>query len=260
MNCRDFDAIVSGLVRRETPRAMIEEARAHVASCARCAPLLAKQQSLSIGLKALAARPDEDRAAERIESALRAEFRRQHAGAVEPGVYGARATTLSSFPLFWQRRSWVLVPIIITLAVVLIMGRFQQRPRVSSWTQSHPHTEVQPSSPHPAVVAAVSTQHPAIQSAAKQKGSRPRGRVGSRWARARLPDSRDEWTTYFYSLPNSSGLDLDEGWQMVRVDMPVSALATLGVPLVNEGSSNQYVKADVVLAADGTARAIRFVQ
>lgn len=50
---------------------------------------------------------------------------------------------------------------------------------------------------------------------------------------------------------------LDSG-QMVRVDVPRAALAAYGLP-VNAARAGETVRADVLLAHDGTARAIRLV-
>jgi hypothetical protein len=47
--------------------------------------------------------------------------------------------------------------------------------------------------------------------------------------------------------------------QMVRVELPRSAMASFGLP-VNMDRADQRVKADVLLGSDGLARAIRFVQ
>ncbi|MDT7542728.1 MAG: hypothetical protein QOE33_2632 [Acidobacteriota bacterium] len=54
---------------------------------------------------------------------------------------------------------------------------------------------------------------------------------------------------------NSAPLD---GGQMVRVEVPRAALAALGLP-VNASRTGASVKADVLLAHDGTARAIRLL-
>jgi len=50
-----------------------------------------------------------------------------------------------------------------------------------------------------------------------------------------------------------------EGGQLVRVQLPRAALASLGLPL-NVERENESVKADVLLGNDGLARAIRFVR
>ena len=52
---------------------------------------------------------------------------------------------------------------------------------------------------------------------------------------------------------------LQDGGQIVRVELPRSALANFGLP-VNMDRYNEKVKADVLFGVDGLAHAIRFVQ
>jgi hypothetical protein len=47
--------------------------------------------------------------------------------------------------------------------------------------------------------------------------------------------------------------------QVVRVELPRSALQSFGLP-VNAERAGERVKADVLLGHDGVARAIRFVR
>jgi hypothetical protein len=53
--------------------------------------------------------------------------------------------------------------------------------------------------------------------------------------------------------------NLQDGGQIIRVELPRSALAKFGLP-VNMDRYNEKVKADVLLGVDGLAHAIRFVQ
>ncbi|HYE13588.1 MAG TPA: hypothetical protein VD968_04005, partial [Pyrinomonadaceae bacterium] len=69
----------------------------------------------------------------------------------------------------------------------------------------------------------------------------------------------EEITTDFIPLmQGAQGAGLDSG-AVVRVELPRSALASLGLP-VNAERAHERVKADVVVGEDGTARAIRFVR
>ena len=56
-----------------------------------------------------------------------------------------------------------------------------------------------------------------------------------------------------------SAANLQDGGQIVRVQLPRAALANFGLP-VNMDRYNEKVKADVLLGVDGRAHAIRFVQ
>jgi len=68
-----------------------------------------------------------------------------------------------------------------------------------------------------------------------------------------------EIATDFIPLSYMSAVSLQEGGQIIRVQLPRSALANFGLP-VNMDRYNEKVKADVLYGVDGTARAIRFVQ
>jgi hypothetical protein len=69
----------------------------------------------------------------------------------------------------------------------------------------------------------------------------------------------NEIATDFIPLSYMSTAGLQDGGQIVRVQLPRSALANFGLP-VNMDRYNEKVKADVLFGVDGTARAIRFVQ
>jgi hypothetical protein len=68
-----------------------------------------------------------------------------------------------------------------------------------------------------------------------------------------------EVTTQFIALSYVAPANLQDGGQIVRVELPRSAMASFGVP-VNMDRFGERVKADVLVSADGFARAIRFVQ
>jgi len=66
--------------------------------------------------------------------------------------------------------------------------------------------------------------------------------------------------TEFISLvAGSPGASPLESGQLVRVQLPRAALASLGLPS-NAERADEPVKADVLLGNDGLARAIRFVR
>lgn len=68
----------------------------------------------------------------------------------------------------------------------------------------------------------------------------------------------NEIATDFISLTYGD-TEVGSDAQVVRVELPRSAMASFGLP-VNMDRADQRVKADVLLGADGLARAIRFVQ
>jgi hypothetical protein len=68
-----------------------------------------------------------------------------------------------------------------------------------------------------------------------------------------------EIATDFMPLGSLNPATLQDGGQIIRVEVPRSTLVNFGLP-VNMDRYNEKVKADVLLGVDGMARAIRFVQ
>ncbi len=62
----------------------------------------------------------------------------------------------------------------------------------------------------------------------------------------------------FMPLPNAPRLDADEDFDLVRVELPRSTLIALGYSLSPEASA-ELVEAEVMVGADGMARAVRFL-
>ncbi|MFS8086857.1 MAG: hypothetical protein ACMG6H_14585, partial [Acidobacteriota bacterium] len=88
----------------------------------------------------------------------------------------------------------------------------------------------------------------------------PRQSIAAPSLPATTPETETrEITTDFVSLSYGSALDLQDGGQMVRVELPRSSLARFGLPM-NMNRADEKIKADVLVGADGLARAIRFVQ
>ncbi len=80
--------------------------------------------------------------------------------------------------------------------------------------------------------------------------SQPARRVPVRPAKAVLS---------FYELPSASELPPVENAMVVRVQLPISSLRLMGLP-VSEESSVDRIQADVLVGQDGLARGVRFVQ
>ena len=68
-----------------------------------------------------------------------------------------------------------------------------------------------------------------------------------------------EIATDFMPLGYLNPATLQDGGQIIRVELPRSALVNFGLP-VNMDRYHEKVKADVLLGVDGLAHAIRFVQ
>jgi hypothetical protein len=66
-------------------------------------------------------------------------------------------------------------------------------------------------------------------------------------------------TAEFVPLPDADmDLPLEEA-TVVRVELPLSALAAIGMP-VTDARSGERIEADILLGQDGLARGVRFVQ
>ena len=63
----------------------------------------------------------------------------------------------------------------------------------------------------------------------------------------------------FYALPSASELPPVENAMVVRVQLPMSSLRSMGLS-VSEESSAERIQADVLVGQDGLARGVRFVQ
>lgn len=75
---------------------------------------------------------------------------------------------------------------------------------------------------------------------------------------ATLASRRESYTEFFAINSTFSRDQLDRG-QVIRVQLPRSALFTIGMP-VDVNRLDESIKADLVMGEDGIARAVRFVQ
>jgi hypothetical protein len=93
-----------------------------------------------------------------------------------------------------------------------------------------------------------------LRLARNKNATRPAGPAGKGARPGKI-----EIVTDFISLTQGYTLGMAEGGQLVRVELPRSALSSFGLP-VNAARLDEPVKADVVMGNDGIARAIRFVR
>jgi hypothetical protein len=71
--------------------------------------------------------------------------------------------------------------------------------------------------------------------------------------------AEDDTDTSFYPLAEAEALPAVENAMVVRVQLPVSSLQLMGVP-VSEERADASVQADLLLGQDGLARAVRLAQ
>ncbi|HKP11776.1 MAG TPA: hypothetical protein VJZ91_06680, partial [Blastocatellia bacterium] len=123
-------------------------------------------------------------------------------------------------------------------------------------------------SPRPERVVTPRHRAPHVTANAPQKSTRkPAGGASlatTRPAAADQPtaaasDESGEIATSFIALDGGHGLAGPESFQLVRVELPRSALVSFGLPM-NVERADERIKADVLVGNDGVARAIRFVR
>lgn len=267
MNCQIFETVVNDLARQQMIEANArEQALAHSADCEACALRLALERRLTFGLRALATKMKSVSASAQIEQHLIEAFRSQ----------------TTSFPQTCaasRRRYWAAAAAAVVLIACGIAGmRWGLEEPSGDAIKAINNTEGQT---YPK--AAVAIEYPNPESTAKQMSSfyRPRRkqssqrfakrasngnessaakRTGGKLNATELGDSEPtEVTTQFLSLSYVSPVNLQDGGELVRVELPRSAMARFGLP-VNIERYGERVKADVLVSADGLARAIRFVQ
>lgn len=256
MNCQKFESIVGELARGRMMEVNIRrDALAHSDECSRCTLRLRDEDMLTRGLQLLAAETESAQAPSHLEQRLLEVFRERRA--------------LQSVSVTAGRRHYWLSA---AAAVLLIVGSvIAIRWQIARSTDQIPQVAVGPgtqtdsgnavSDPLPAPVKNV--KHPA--------NWKPKARARNILASARLyPVTKKTTTpltnniskeiaTEFMPLGYLNAANFQDGGQIVRVELPRSAMASFGLP-VNMDRYNERVKADVLLGVDGVAHAIRFVQ
>jgi hypothetical protein len=261
MNCNDFEATAGDLSRCHLMDASQREcALAHAASCAGCASRLADERALTGGLRFVAKATDEQ-APVRVEAALLAAFRQQ------------RAALPAVAPMRTARPRWLyaaagiaaIALIVVLLALVASRTRDSQQPGPLKAANPGPAVTDEPRSvaPQPQPLPSLEKRVVTVQSTDQRR--RPADRIRNA-GRSRpsvddfnKPASSTEIATDFIPLMNRESLAQMDGGQVMRVELPRSALMSFGLPMDMERATER-IKADVVVGNDGLARAIRFVR
>jgi len=297
MNCQEFENIVTDLARASMMDAAArEDGLGHAAGCARCAARLADEQTLTDGLCAAAAvSADTDYAPAHLEATLRAAFGARvevlspvaHAFAPRGSrsmVVGAVAAvfaalvTLVGWNVLRSSQAPPLKPVAQTPLAngsVPPKNAIENREAVSlkdvvgknsvgheDGVNENDVDALQELSSARSNLKAIATgRHQRFARAGLASGS-PRGEsVEEPSAAPRFVSTsadEDSIATEFMPLTQGGELSNADGGQIVRVEMPRSALVSFGLPM-NMERARERVKADVVLGHDGVARAIRFV-
>lgn len=251
MKCRDFELIVTDLARNRSDDLPRERALAHAEGCDRCATRLIHEQALSYGVRAVMAEIGSAEPSPRVETALLAAFNAHFAQRASSTF---SSTFLGRRPRFSFSLAFVFAALLILISIPPIY-----------WLHSRSLTGV------PEVIS----QNPSagsIPALNADPGAGVKTRTGagtSRRPKSKRPlvvnppnvtePNAPEEVTEFLPLAEGEDLTLLEAAQVVRVELPVSALMDLGLRVGPEISPGQ-VKADILLGHDGSARAIRFVR
>lgn len=267
MNCQTFETIINDLERGgPTDARTHDSAMAHVEACGRCAARLSDERMLTAGLRRLAAIAEAKEPPARIESALLAAFREQHQRGIAP------ITNLSRRR---RRAGWAIATAATVLILLSLASLHTDRSPSSSMESAKDAKPEQkqiatgqspPVQPSYQQAAAANARHSIHQ---RQAVSQSKPRAARRIAR-RSEDGAGpkpemsgaeaaEIATEFIPLVHEGNLAPTEGGQIVRVELPRSALLSFGLPM-NMERADERIKADVVLGNDGLARAIRFVR
>lgn len=277
MNCQNFESIVNELARQQMMEANArDQALAHTDECALCALRLADERGLTQKLRDVTCEMSGLEAPARIEGELLAAFRNQKVTA--QFTRQGRSANRN-----W--RYWATAVAAAVLLAIIGVAAMSMRPRSTPIAAEGPYI--------PSLRPAIASVNPGSKSPSDvgEKGSatlptqratlaqvKPRRHVNSLGARSNSANSQsdkdalvvdsdstvaanyeNEIATDFMPVGYASPMSLQDGGQVMRVELPRSALAGFGLP-VNMDRVNERVKADVLVGTDGQARAIRFVQ
>jgi hypothetical protein len=254
MNCQEFEKLAPELARnRLLDAATRAQGLAHAEGCERCAALLAEEQALLAGVRAVVAEIAGEEAPARVEAALLAAFRAQTASAASPTVL-----PLPSQPRWWSgwKLAAVTAGILLLIAVTAIFWRSFSSPKPQRDERAVLPT---PGSSPGSQVTAPKPVEPLVGRNQIVAGQPEKSRKRARRQVSGDNSDEAEVVTRFFPLREGEDLAALESVRLVRVELPGSALSEVGLPVAPE-AANEPVKADVVLGQDGLARAIRFVR
>jgi hypothetical protein len=253
MNCQRFENVVSELARGQMMAAeQRAEALAHVDACEACATRLRDEEMLTRGLQSLAAEMETLAAPASIETKLLEAFRTREV--VVP------VSVKQSNSRYWLAAVAAVLLIVVSVVALRWRDSGGDVPRKSvAGVEVTPAVEngsyVRPPEAPPKEV-----NYQAINELPKRIARKPsRQQRPRRSENAEVANHVSEIATDFIPLRYMNAASLQDGGQIVRVELPRSALANFGLP-VNMDRYNEKVKADVLFGVDGLAHAIRFVQ
>lgn len=274
MNCQNFESVVYDLARQQMMEANLRDsALLHTDECELCAVRLAEERALTQVLHAVASEMTGVEAPGRVEAELLAAFRGNKS--IQPkrsANYNGR---------YWATAAAAVLLIVVGIAAMSMRSRWSPvatgNPSVTpsqANTAGNTNGMAKPS-------VSIDERAPAGLSAQGtiSTSRNPKRNANSLSTRLSSVDNRskrnvlavdsdstvaanygrNEIATDFMPVAYASPMNLEDGGQVMRVELPRSSLAGFGLP-VNMELVNERVKADVLVGPDGQARAIRFVR
>jgi len=251
MNCHDFEVIAGDLSKDVLMDANLrEKGLEHSSSCADCAARLKEERALTGGLRLLA-RASTEEASANVESAVLAAFRQNQ-------IAPSTRTTY---------RRWIYVAasaaalVLIATLIALNAARTQKPQLPSPQSRAEEKTPAGTEAPRAPVPSQVPTsgRNPVVATTTAPRGQQ-RGVMRHKPVQEEADSNAiTEITTDFIPLTNREAFAQMDGGQVMRVELPRSALMSFGLPMDMERATER-IKADVVVGNDGLARAIRFVR
>jgi hypothetical protein len=259
MNCSDAETTLIGLARDEAIDPTLRNgAMVHARECRHCSELLSAENQLSRFLEVLRTGMQAEAASPGVEEALLKELRAGRPASVTP-IQAASTLRRSSMRWVYAAAAVVLLAIGLFVAVSLLKpGNNDHRAQDGLAPQLRNDEKAGDQSPQKQQ-ATVDQKRPDKQlpKTQKRRPNRFYDALG-RGTTARGSERNDEIATDYLPVAGFSDPAELENGQILRVELPRSALLSFGLP-VNPDRASERVRADVLVGSDGLARAIRFV-
>jgi hypothetical protein len=278
MSCKNFETVITEIARAQMLEAgSRRETLAHIEECKQCAARFRDEQTLTAGLRNVASVAAKTEAPATLEATLVSVFHRRSKTSYSPVVAPVTRTLSRWATIGIAAAAALLVVSVFAVSRLLFIdsaesARSGVRTEHSSPTSSPTVTakELEQSPVESVTLPSASDdeqKNVAIQAPSRLL-ERPRGLMRNAGLNSRpihspnnyenVANAREEVTTEFLPLTYGGLSQVDDG-QIVRIEVPRSALQSFGLP-VNIERAGERVKADVLLGHDGVARAIRFVR